>query len=292
MSITSISYYTFVRYTESEASAVKTQVRGNALCKTVRLPYLASTWTKCINSLGLVWLEQDIIRTDDKDTKQVAWKDRHWKEQDGIHVITVQYHANQVLFLDEGLLIPLMKTFKVRFELFFKSVDYERWMEGVPSSHYLRGRKRKNGERVKNNEQASFASVKRRLHQLQQRNMTGSLFSGDVDSEHVFVPGKPPVDYQRAREAKPIAKFALKQMDITHNQAIAAAWSEHCPPMLEKGSYVSWSSRFIRYIDGKKEYGKMLKDSIENGPHKIKEITDQRNPDGNPPVPPFKRIQE
>ncbi|GKE01991.1 hypothetical protein Tco_1389974, partial [Tanacetum coccineum] len=37
---------------------------------------------------------------------------------------------------------------------------------GVPSSHYLRRRKR-------------------RLHQLQQRNMTGSLFSGDVDSKHV-----------------------------------------------------------------------------------------------------------
>ncbi|GKE64984.1 disulfide isomerase-like protein 2-3, partial [Tanacetum coccineum] len=54
MPITSISYYTSVRYTESEASAVKTQVRGNVLCKTVRLLYLASTWTKCINSLGVV----------------------------------------------------------------------------------------------------------------------------------------------------------------------------------------------------------------------------------------------
>lgn len=28
----------------------------------------------------------------------------------------------------------------------------------------------------------------------------------------VFVPGKPPVDYQGAREAKPIAEFALKQV--------------------------------------------------------------------------------
>lgn len=30
----------------------------------------------------------------------------------------------------------------------------------------------------------------------------------------VFVPGKPPVDYQGARDAKPIAEFALKQVSI------------------------------------------------------------------------------
>ncbi|GKA80021.1 disulfide isomerase-like protein 2-3 [Tanacetum coccineum] len=33
----------------------------------------------------------------------------------------------------------------------------------------------------------------------------------------VFVPGKPPVDYQRAREAKPIAEFALKQAETTED---------------------------------------------------------------------------
>ncbi|GJZ46064.1 putative RNA-directed DNA polymerase [Tanacetum coccineum] len=276
MSITSISYYTSVRYTESEASAVKTQVRGNVLCKTVRLSYLASTWTKCINSLGLVWLEKDIIRADDKDTKQVAWKDRHWKEQDGIHVITVQYYANQELTgwcigrKDEGV-----KMYK------------ELHVTGVPSSHYLRGRKRKNGERVKNNEQASFASVKRRLHQLQKRNMTGSLFSGDVDSKHVgsnaglcfllatvwvklnfpfaipvtnreygikgfptikvFVPGKPPVDYQRAREAKPIAEFALKKAETTKDlNEWKAALEEALPDAPTASQTVGLSQRPYR----------------------------------------------
>ncbi|GJV59857.1 hypothetical protein Tco_1465957 [Tanacetum coccineum] len=58
------------------------------------------------------------------------------------------------------------------------------------------------------------------------------------------------------------------------------------------GSYVPWLSRFVRYIDGKKEYGKILKDSIENGPYQMKEIEDQGNSNGNPRVPPFKRIQE
>jgi protein disulfide-isomerase A6 len=34
----------------------------------------------------------------------------------------------------------------------------------------------------------------------------------------VFSPGKAPVDYQGAREAKPIAEFALKQVfAITHS---------------------------------------------------------------------------
>ncbi|GJW76703.1 disulfide isomerase-like protein 2-3 [Tanacetum coccineum] len=33
----------------------------------------------------------------------------------------------------------------------------------------------------------------------------------------VFVPGKPPVDYQRAREAKPIAEFALKKAETTED---------------------------------------------------------------------------
>jgi len=30
----------------------------------------------------------------------------------------------------------------------------------------------------------------------------------------VFAPGKPPVDYQGAREAKPIAEYALQQVLI------------------------------------------------------------------------------
>ncbi|GKB69525.1 hypothetical protein Tco_0930937 [Tanacetum coccineum] len=50
-------------------------------------------------------------------------------------------------------------------------------------------------------------------------------------------------------------------MVSSHNQAIADADLENRPPMLDKGSY-------------------------------MKEIEDQGNPDGKPPVLPFKRIQE
>ncbi|GKB73907.1 hypothetical protein Tco_0935319 [Tanacetum coccineum] len=52
------------------------------------------------------------------------------------------------------------------------------------------------------------------------------------------------------------------------------------------------ASRFMRYIDGKKDYGKMLKDLIENGPYQIKTITYQRNLTRTPHVLAFERVQE
>ncbi|GJR19338.1 hypothetical protein Tco_0967865 [Tanacetum coccineum] len=39
--------------------------------------------------------------------------------------------------------------------------------------------------------------------------------------------------------------------------------------MLEKGSYVLWANRFIRYIDGKKGQGIRIKHSTEYGPFKL-----------------------
>ncbi|GKD09262.1 hypothetical protein Tco_1188947 [Tanacetum coccineum] len=66
-------------------------------------------------------------------------------------------------------------------------------------------------------------------------------------------------------------------MASSHNQSIAHVGSENRPLMLERDSYVPWSSRFMRYIYGKKDYGKMFKDSIENDPYQMKEIIDQGN---------------
>ncbi|GKA49447.1 hypothetical protein Tco_0742520 [Tanacetum coccineum] len=57
-----------------------------------------------------------------------------------------------------------------------------------------------------------------------------------------------------------------------HQQLLANAGLENCPSMLEKGSYVPWASHFMRYIDGKKAYEKMLKDAITNGPYQMKEM--------------------
>ncbi|GKC73319.1 hypothetical protein Tco_1119202 [Tanacetum coccineum] len=81
-------------------------------------------------------------------------------------------------------------------------------------------------------------------------------------------------------------------MVSSHNQSVTDAGSKNRPSMLARGSYVPWSSRFMRYIDGKKDYGKMLKDSILNGPYQMKKLTDQGNLTDNPPIPPFERDQE
>ncbi|GJY65994.1 RNA-directed DNA polymerase, eukaryota, reverse transcriptase zinc-binding domain protein [Tanacetum coccineum] len=53
---------------------------------------------------------------------------------------------------------------------------------------------------------------------------------------------------------------------------LADAGSETRPPMLERGSYIPWASRFLRYIKRKRDTRKFLKCSIEKGPYKMKEI--------------------
>ncbi|GJX57539.1 hypothetical protein Tco_0287436 [Tanacetum coccineum] len=58
----------------------------------------------------------------------------------------------------------------------------------------------------------------------------------------------------------------------THQQSQADFGSETRPPMLERGSYVPWSSRFMRYIDRKRETRKFHRRSIEEGPYQMKEI--------------------
>ncbi|GJX46431.1 hypothetical protein Tco_0271621 [Tanacetum coccineum] len=63
-----------------------------------------------------------------------------------------------------------------------------------------------------------------------------------------------------------------------HQQALVDVGFETRLPMLEIGSYVSWSSRFRRYIDQKRETRKFLRYSIDEGPYQMKDIqaTDTR----------------
>ncbi|GKA54788.1 reverse transcriptase domain, reverse transcriptase zinc-binding domain protein [Tanacetum coccineum] len=77
-------------------------------------------------------------------------------------------------------------------------------------------------------------------------------------------------------------------MLTSHQQSIADAGSKTRPPMLEKGSYVPWSSRFLKYVNGKKEHGIRVKDSIFKGPYKFREITDPSSPKDAP----IRRMQE
>ncbi|GJW26542.1 integrase, catalytic region, zinc finger, CCHC-type containing protein [Tanacetum coccineum] len=49
-------------------------------------------------------------------------------------------------------------------------------------------------------------------------------------------------------------------------------WADNCPPMLDKTQYSSWASHMLLYIKGK-EHGKLLYDSVINGPFKYRTVT-------------------
>nr|GEW36367.1 hypothetical protein [Tanacetum cinerariifolium] len=65
---------------------------------------------------------------------------------------------------------------------------------------------------------------------------------------------------------------------MSTQQDIYAAGFENRPPMLNKDNYVSWSSRIIRYARSRPN-GKILVDSIENGPYVRRMIATPGEPD-------------
>ena len=52
---------------------------------------------------------------------------------------------------------------------------------------------------------------------------------------------------------------------MANKQGIHAAGAENRPPMLEKGGYLQWTSRMLRYIKTKPN-GKLMIKSIQDGP--------------------------
>ncbi|GJT95711.1 retrovirus-related pol polyprotein from transposon TNT 1-94 [Tanacetum coccineum] len=55
----------------------------------------------------------------------------------------------------------------------------------------------------------------------------------------------------------------------TYQQSFADAGSETRPPMLERGSYIPWVSRFRRYINRKRENRKWLNKALDEGPYQF-----------------------
>ncbi|GKA20838.1 hypothetical protein Tco_0700827 [Tanacetum coccineum] len=55
----------------------------------------------------------------------------------------------------------------------------------------------------------------------------------------------------------------------TYQQSLADVGSKTRPPMLERGSYISWASRFRRYINQKRENQKWLNKVLDEGPYKF-----------------------
>nr|GEX93407.1 hypothetical protein [Tanacetum cinerariifolium] len=71
---------------------------------------------------------------------------------------------------------------------------------------------------------------------------------------------------------------------MSTQQDIYAAGSKNRPPVLNKDNYVPWSSRIIRYARSRPN-GKMIVDSIENGPYLRGMIATPGEPDLFVPVP-------
>ncbi|GKA59753.1 integrase, catalytic region, zinc finger, CCHC-type containing protein [Tanacetum coccineum] len=63
-------------------------------------------------------------------------------------------------------------------------------------------------------------------------------------------------------------------MSTANQQTLAESGTEGRPPILEKESYVQWVSRFLGFLDNKREVGTLMQNSIDNGPYKRKEIVD------------------
>ncbi|GJR06743.1 integrase, catalytic region, zinc finger, CCHC-type containing protein [Tanacetum coccineum] len=58
-----------------------------------------------------------------------------------------------------------------------------------------------------------------------------------------------------------------------YQQSLADAGSETRPPMLERGSYIPWASRFKRFLNRKRENRKWLLKALEDGPYVFRNIT-------------------
>ncbi|GKD40453.1 integrase, catalytic region, zinc finger, CCHC-type containing protein [Tanacetum coccineum] len=59
----------------------------------------------------------------------------------------------------------------------------------------------------------------------------------------------------------------------TYQQSLVEAGPETRPPMLERGSYIPWASRFKRFLNRNRENRKWLLKALEDGPYVFRTIT-------------------
>ncbi|GJS53746.1 hypothetical protein Tco_0627108 [Tanacetum coccineum] len=71
---------------------------------------------------------------------------------------------------------------------------------------------------------------------------------------------------------------------MSTQQDIYAAGSENRPPMLNKENYVPWSSRLLRYAKSRQN-GKLIYNSIMNGPYVRRMIPEPGDADREVPIP-------
>ncbi|GKC94932.1 UBN2 domain-containing protein, partial [Tanacetum coccineum] len=63
-----------------------------------------------------------------------------------------------------------------------------------------------------------------------------------------------------------------------NQQTLAGSRANERPPMLEKGNYIPWESRFRRFLDNKLEDGERMWNSTQNGPYQRPMVVDPIHP--------------
>ncbi|GJT20420.1 hypothetical protein Tco_0890357 [Tanacetum coccineum] len=74
--------------------------------------------------------------------------------------------------------------------------------------------------------------------------------------------------------------FSLVNSTNSNQQTLADSGANKRPPMLEKGNYIPWESRFKRFLDNKLEDGERMWNSIQNSPYQRPMVVDPTNPTG------------
>ncbi|GJV76372.1 hypothetical protein Tco_1507956 [Tanacetum coccineum] len=70
----------------------------------------------------------------------------------------------------------------------------------------------------------------------------------------------------------------LNNSTNSNQQTLVDLGANERPPMLEKGNYIPWESRFRRFLDNKLEDEDRMWNSIQNGPYQRPMVVDPTNP--------------
>ncbi|GKB20713.1 hypothetical protein Tco_0854636 [Tanacetum coccineum] len=60
---------------------------------------------------------------------------------------------------------------------------------------------------------------------------------------------------------------ASNTSNTSNQQTLVDSGANARPPMLEKGNYIPWESRFKRFLDNQLEEGERMWNSIQHGPY-------------------------
>nr|GEU72984.1 integrase, catalytic region, zinc finger, CCHC-type, peptidase aspartic, catalytic [Tanacetum cinerariifolium] len=105
-------------------------------------------------------------------------------------------------------------------------------------------------------------------------------YDSDILSKEIVKSNHARILVHDSEDTLEIAETTRKQMNEkmkdpkcvkkkTYQQPLADVGSETRPPMLERGSYIPWASRFRRYINHKRENRKWLNKVLDEGPYQF-----------------------